>query len=460
MRNVAGMNKKRWATVIGLLVLIGGIKMLWMLPRTKTWKIPQGEKPVSNPLKGWVCWGENLEEGKGVFLAYVPIYWNALEPQKGRYDFKALEDQFHFAQWKEKGTRLILRVVADSPSQEGKMQIPQWLYDEIQGDGTWYENEYGRGFSPNYENAVFQKAHTRLLQALGERYNADAQIAYIQLGSLGHWGEWHVNQASGIRKFPDTTVTDQYVEDYVKAFPDKKLLMRRPYGVVSLYQMGLYNDSFGEEEPHRQWISWIRDGYVSDQNGQELSGAPGFWEEAPSGGEIASYHEIAWYFSPEQYQKTLSFIRESHTTFLGPHIPHEKEMEPVEWENAIRCQQEMGYCFTIEKASLVHRRGKDYELRLNWKNIGIAPFYGDWKVRVALRDDSGAVQFCQDCEAQTSSWGEEVTTLSCRLQDTAKLPEGSYTVWVGLVDPMTDACSIALAVDLPCQDGMYCIGSF
>lgn len=35
----------------------------------------QGEKPVNNPYKGFVAWGENYREDDNVAFAYVPVYW-------------------------------------------------------------------------------------------------------------------------------------------------------------------------------------------------------------------------------------------------------------------------------------------------------------------------------------------------------------------------------------------------
>ena len=40
----------------------------------------------------------------------------------------------------------------DVPGEEKHMDIPEWLYDKIEGQGTWYDMEYGKGFSPNYQN--------------------------------------------------------------------------------------------------------------------------------------------------------------------------------------------------------------------------------------------------------------------------------------------------------------------
>lgn len=454
------MNSNRFKVAVSgvlALLLLGGMTMFLFWPRTVTFDVKRGDKPEKNPLKGWACWGESGPSEVKYALAYVPVYWAALEKEEGVYDFAALEERYHFAAWREQGTRLVLRVVSDSPDDEEHMDIPQWLYDQMDGDGTWYESGYGKGFSPNYENERFQSAHTALLTALGARYNNDAQVAFIQLGSLGHWGEWHVNERAGIARFPDSTVTDGYVRDYLAAFPDKKLLMRRPYAIVSEEKIGLYNDMFGEAEEHREWMDWIENGYISSQNGQALPGAPLFWQNAPSGGEISSGREIGYYFS-EGFEDTLSFIRESHTTYLGPKIPRQHELTDQGWENAQACEREMGYCFTVTQASVHRQRGKDMRLHVAFENIGVAPFYEDWDIRVVLRNRLGAQVYAQDFPTALSSWitaGE----LDKVLPGTAGLLGQKLTLWVGIVDPLTGECGVALAVDAPCSEGMYAIGT-
>lgn len=453
------MKKAMLLLITGIFLLVLGAYGYWMRPQKTVWEIAQGEKPIANPLKGWACWGEILEESKGLTLAYVPVYWRDLEKEEGVYDFESLEKQYHFQEWRERETRLILRVVADSPSLEGDLTIPQWLYQKMDGDGAWYDNDYGKGFSPNYENKMFIQAHKKLLTALGKRYDKDPQIAWVQLGSLGHWGEWHVHTHSGIQAFPNTSVTDLYVKDYVDAFPHKKLLMRRPYGVVNQYGLGLYNDSFGILKEHERWMGWIQKGYLSDQNGQKLPGAPDFWKKAPSGGEIASAHEINWYFSEKSFSEMMQMIKESHTTFLGPHIPKESRLSKEEWQRALICQQEMGFCLAMEKAVLSQRRGKDLSLDLWWKNLGNAPFYEDWDIRLVLKEENGGAIWKKDLKAEPSSWLDK-GIFSADLPGTCDLPPGRYEIWAGLLDPMTGRCSLDLAVELPKKDGMYQIGIF
>ena len=54
----------------------------------------------------------------------------------------------------------MLRFVCDLPGKEAHRDIPDWLYAET-GDGMDYDIDYGRGYCPNYANAVFRKEHHR-----------------------------------------------------------------------------------------------------------------------------------------------------------------------------------------------------------------------------------------------------------------------------------------------------------
>ena len=56
----------------------------------------QGEKPVNNPYKGFVAWGENYREDDNVAFAYVPVYWSEIEKEEGVYDFESLENRNYF----------------------------------------------------------------------------------------------------------------------------------------------------------------------------------------------------------------------------------------------------------------------------------------------------------------------------------------------------------------------------
>ena len=160
-----------------------------------TFAMEQGEKPVNNPYKGFVAWGENYREDDTVAFAYVPVYWSEIEKEEGVYDFESLENRNYFEEWAKNDVYLILRVVMDSPSDKEHADIPEWLLEKV--NGTYYDTEYGKGFSPDYADETLIAYHEKLIQALASRYRDDERVAFIQLGSLGHWGEWHIHSDIG-----------------------------------------------------------------------------------------------------------------------------------------------------------------------------------------------------------------------------------------------------------------------
>lgn len=436
-----------------MLVLLPAAFLLW--PRTMNYTYEIGDKPLSNPLKGWVRWGENRDTDPDGTLAYGAVRWSDLEPEPGVYDFDALEENWNFHFWKDRGVHLILRVVADEPGAESHLDIPRWLYDEMEGSGTWYDSSYGRGFSPDYTHPAMIEAHRRLLEALGQRYDGDPQVAYVQLGSLGHWGEWHVRQSAGIAPFPSREIAGQYVRHYVDAFPATPLLMRRPYPGVKERGLGLYHDSLGRTESDQLQLSWVQNGYVSDQSGEEMPACPDFWKRGPSGGELASGTEMEDYFTGG-FDHLRATVEALHVSWIGPKSPRRAELSPGAWENMEALAAELGYCYTLRSMTVKNGLLRGARVDLRFENLGIAPMYAAWPVRIQLRDDAGDLVESRDLPADQKTW-TEAGSITCRIPRRV-MKQGDLTVWMGIVDPMTDTCRVALANELPMKDGMYNLG--
>lgn len=455
------MQARKWFPLFLLVLALGLIALLRLRIPLTAEEIPASDKPVTNPMKGLAAWGENYRQDPYVAFAYVPVYWNELEPRQGEYDFAALEERCHFAQWRADGVRLILRLVPDTPTGERHMDIPQWLYDAMGGAGTWYDGDYGQGFSPDYGSEVFRQAHRELIAALGQRYADDPQVAFIELGSLGHWGEWHVDTGAGIAPFPSQAITDTYVQDYLNVFSPHQLLLRRPYEIGRDQGLGLYNDSFGLPQSHEEWLSWIAEGYQSDQNGEWLPAMPDFWLSAPSGGEFSPSQEDGWYFSADQFSTTLQLLKQSHTTFLGPNAPAYGELSGTEAENLRTLLAEMGYSLGVRSCKIWRTAFfSTLQAELTWENTGLAPLYADWPVALELRDETGQAVWSSRRSIPFSQWGPGSHTVQLSLSGTETLPPGNYSLWVGIVDPLTDSPGVALQMETEQDGALYCAAAF
>lgn len=225
--------------------------------------------------------------------------------------------------------------------------------------------------------------------------------------------------------------------------------------------MGLYNDSFGLPDSHEEWLSWIAEGYRSDQNGEWLSGMPDFWRRAPSGGELSPQQEDGWYFSADQFPTTLALLKESHTTFLGPNAPGYGELSGTEADNLRTLLAEMGYTLGVRSCTVRHVPfSAALQAELTWENTGLAPLYADWPVALELRDKAGRTVWSGRAEAPLSRWGPGRHSLTCALPGAESLPGGAYTLWVGIVDPLTDFPGVALQMETDRDGAMYRAAAF
>lgn len=416
---------------------------------------PTGDALI-NPYTGNAVWAtSNPEHAQPYSLVYVDVTWAELEPEKGVYDFESLEERCNFAYWRSQGKHAILRFVLDKPGEKKHMDIPQWLYDETEGDGLYYSISYGRGYCPNYENETLIRAHTRAIEALGKRYGDDPFIAFVQLGSLGHWGEWHVH-ASLELSLPPMETRDRYVAPYVEAFPDAFMMMRRPFTHAETYGMGLYNDTTGDLEGTEQWLDWIANGGIHTQTGEEeaLVPMPDAWRTVPMGGELTTYVRRDKLLSADLFEQTLSLLTLSHTSWIGPGSFADVERDGKLQENLDRVLRTIGYRLRVDQLDIADAPSDSVRLSLTWVNDGIAPFYFDWQASLRMVSSHGEthdypLEF-DLIEIQPD--GAYTVNLSIRKDE---MPSGAFVLSVGILDPSTGLPAISLAMDAPVLDGWY-----
>lgn len=420
----------------------------------------ESDRVLANPFMGFAVDAKYDESAQPFRLAHVNLTWRELEPEKGRYAFDAIEEKFNFPLWRQRGVHLIVRVIMDYPRDYAHMDIPDWLYREIGGDGTWYDNEYGKGFSPNYDNSLLIRNHERMISALGRRYNDDPLIAFIQLGSLGHWGEWHTwDKKEGYIPFPKRNVSDRYAEHYVRAFPDKHLLMRRPHDVALRNGMGLFNDAFGDPKATADgFYTWYTQGYTSWLTKEKEPAMLNFWTKAPSGGEFA--HRTK-YFQDDSIGETLRQARLTHVSWMGPNAPYLEEDRTLQ-PNIDRFLNTIGYRFVIVKESHEKKApaGGKLNVRLDIRNRGVAPFYYPWPLELSLSDAAtGAIVLKTVADADIRQWLPGTRTVFHTIKLPKRLAEGEYIVNAAILDPQTGKPGVEFAIEGRRPDGRYPLGT-
>lgn len=442
-------------TIVLLFISVVCISMFY-IKKTSTYTYEKTGEILYNPMMGFAPVADYVEAVGDNTLVYLPVTWRELEPEEGQYDFDSINEQYQLERWKSLGKQVVFRFVCDNPSDEKHMDIPDWLYEKT-GDGFFYDGDYGKGYSPDYTNETFIGYHEKALEALGKEYGQDSFFYFIELGSLGHWGEWHVKYDEGIRRFPSEAVCLEYVRPYLKAFPNARLLMRRPFSFVKDYKMGVFNDMTGDAEDTAAWLSWIQQGglYEEAEEPMALLAVPDIWKTQPVGGEFSSGMAMEDYLTGSLSQ-TIKLLKQTHMSFIGPQCPIANKEFKEYPEEVKQVLEHVGYRYRIPGVRLEYNRlTKNLSVKFVIENNGAAPIYEKWPLFLYVLDEAGEVKGRYETNADLSSLldGDSqkiCITLPLTLQNDA-FPE----LAVGIENPATGTPAVALDMKTRVENGYY-----
>ena len=329
----------------------------------------------------------------------------------------------------------------DYPGKSSHKDIPDWLGNEISDLGDAYNTSYGKGFSPNYQNKLLRKYYKEAITAMGQRWGNDDFIAYIELGGLGHWGEWHVHSDAGIRQLPRKEVRKDYIAPFQPAFPKAKILMRRPFDTGLEGDFGIYNDVFGDKSATKTWLNWIQNGGSYDQTQEQaaLKAMPKAWEKAPIGGELTSSQSMSSLLGNNLDELTEE-AKAAHLTFLGPKVAEDIGDGQAAYKELLK---NMGYRLWVSGLAISKGESK-VDITLNLENSGVAPLYGDWPVVLYLCNANGKVLQAQQLDCRLSELlPDQTTELKASF---AYSKDQNYQVKLGILSPMTQEPSVHFAM--------------
>lgn len=381
-------------------------------------------------------------------LRYLSLTWCEVEPERGQYAWDSIDKQYGLSPLREQGIHLVLRFVCDLPGTRPHLDIPGWLYDQTH-DGSWYNTSYGKGYSPNYSNPILLAAHHAVIQALADYFD-DGFVAYVELGSLGHWGEWHIKSGEGLVPMPEESIRDQYAADYLSAFFNAKLLMRRPFNITKQNALGLYNDMAGSEPDTNEWFGWIQNGGWYGTESHALSAMPDFWKDVPAGGEFTSGLSMDELLRTN-LPRTLELIQRSHMSFLGPLTADETFHHG--YSEVLKA---LGYRLRVTQMQLVPIQNGTF-LTLTFFNEGTAPFYWNWPLNLYLETADGKtlrrVSIPFDFSGLLPGEQKSIPVLLESIDFYTLLSHHTPQLTLGIVDPMTNRDAVRFAMQTEQRNG-------
>ncbi len=381
--------------------------------------------------------------------AYYRWYWVSLEPQEGQYNFAMIDDILKTC--RENNQALAFRVMCEDPWGEG---LPQWLIDKgIKRTHTECTEE-GAHYAPDMSDPVFISYHEKLIRALGERYDGHPDLAQVDIGSVGLWGEWHIYCDPGL--MPDTSILHQVVDLYFKYFPNTPLSALEACIIDDTYaanrgKLGWRADSWGDADAtggrwnHHEYFYWPTHNKYPDL----WKSGPVVFEPGEPGGYMDGWTVPAKGVVDDALAWHTSMVSNKSHPIPQNIIP---EIERLVMKLGFRLVLRN---ITFNKAAV---SGSEIPITMKWENLGIAPPYRDHRIAFRLKDKNNANVGITVTDQSIKGWLPRETNITVNYKLPAGLPAGDYSLEMGVVFHNSIEHTIPIANKGKTDDGWYSLG--
>jgi len=377
--------------------------------------------PLGNPHKGWyhhfpdnsidkyiIARDSDLTEFPGMDHLYIRLAWAYLEPQEGQFNWDIIDQIIE--KWVGHGLGIAFRISCKETSTNRLAQqfaTPKWVM-EAGAKGGYYRNGQQVGpdgpWEPVFDDPVFLAKLENFLKAFAQRYDGQPWLRYVDIGSIGDWGEGHTH--SGSRLLYNYDQRKIHVDLYLKYFTQSQLAITDDY----VYSIADKNERLRMHQYVMDNGITYRDdsplvkGYVEGYSKTYTVRSPEFFEDTyrkvPTVFELQHYHTVKgdgnWKVKegsalskyapgktgPDFFRGAMELI---HATYIGYHgDAHEWLTENPEL--TVELLNRCGYWYFLHQVDIPDplRIGRKNTLRMVWENRGIAPAYRPYVLKIRL----------------------------------------------------------------------------
>jgi len=424
---------------------------------------------LANPGMGWVFHyydnvpahygsklapSDTLDDWPGLTVIYLRIPWSYVEPAEGKFNWSVLDTPAQ--RWIAKGKQVAFRITTSESWT--RWATPKWVADAgVKG----YDFQPGNGVEPNgpfwepdFDDPVFLEKLDRLLAAMAARYDGSPEVAFVDVGSLGVWGEGHT-WASTRRPIAPETVK-RHIDLHKKHFSRTLLAANDDLGGPDASGANQVMDYARE-----QGLT-LRDDSILVQPGNRAfyhaAWAQAFWPRVPVILESEHYGGSKARGCWQDGSLYLKAIEDYHASYASIHWwPHEFLQENRELVRQINLR--LGYRVQLVEATWPKtvRAGGRLVVESTWRNAGVAPCLPGGFPAITLKDRRGGivgVLVDDGLDVRSLPVGVPDKAESREHQATFDLPfqltGGQYEVFVSVG---TSTGSPSIALPLPADDG-------
>jgi hypothetical protein len=333
---------------------------------------------------------DTLDDWPGLSTVYLRVPWSFLEPQEGQFNWSLFDTPAQ--RWISKGKKIAIRVTCCESW--WRYATPDWVQ---QAGAKGVDFEFGKGpqpggslWEPDYLDPVFLDKLDRFLAVMARRYDGNPNVAFIDIGSFGMWGEGHTGFGSRLDESQTLAVVKRHIDLYVKHFKHTLLCIsddvagsakpgrRFPAMDYALSKgVSMRDDSILVQPPPHSWF--------------HAEMAQEFWPHMP----VIIEHE---HYGPSKARKAwrgellLKSVEDYHASYMSIHWwPHEELRENR--DIVARINRRLGYRIQLREirwpAAIVS--GVPFTVDTAWANAGVTPCYPGGYWCMTLKDEKDGI---------------------------------------------------------------------
>ena len=336
----------------------------------------------------------------GTSVVYMRLPWSYLEPEKGVFRWDILD--LKARPWIAAGKKVAFRIAVMDHTMNS---IPDWAMKAgIKGKWHHYRSrpEAAEWFEPEWDDPVLLANHEAFLRAFAKRWDGNPDVAFVDVGSFGAFGEGHGPYLNKLRyEDGNTNEIDRLARLHLdmarRCLPNTYLVVSDDIGgsrnqdpecAIMAYArslgIGFRDDSIFCVEPPQCWAhtGWARQFAkttpVVVETGHHVR------LDKTGGGDSLSQK---WF--PEKILQNLVEYQASYYTVQS--FP--KHLLAAHADILRQLARRVGYRMELREAVFPDRvtAGDPVTIESTWVNVGVAPMYAGASLAWNLLDGNGTV---------------------------------------------------------------------
>ncbi|MFW5831876.1 MAG: hypothetical protein ACOCVA_06470 [Prolixibacteraceae bacterium] len=391
-------------------------------------------RPLANPDKGWYhhlidngTWRYEVRNDSifdafpGMDHIYLRLAWSYLDPEEKKFDWSLIDNAID--KYVPKGYGVSFRVTCKERRGVEEGGVNQKIDGVIYATPKWVRDAGAKGvevvskggaltWSPDWDDPVFLEKLDNFHRVFSERYCNEPWVRYVDIGSIGDYGEGHTNPSTKIP--PTVEEIKANIDVYLKNYKNTQLVVadgwffwNKPENEAQeLYDYAVERGiSVRDDSPMVEW--WLNKNFDTWSISHPHFYDP-LYKEKPIVFELQHYGNVKadgnWLgkngseIIPEYNVSGAEIFRNAlkimHTTYIGYH-GYVEEFLTDNPDLAEELLNLCGYWYFPKSVHIAEFDDDNLSFEIEWLNKGVAPAYNVYALKGKLIPDDKSAKIIE-----------------------------------------------------------------